>query len=424
MEAGSAPGVATELLHGLAAMGHRIDCYFPGSGVELPERIAGDENVTVTWGNSTWRWNRWYSRTHMTMFVSGLIARGFASMRLRREVLRRHRQDPYDVMLQLSSIESLSAPRSLKHRVPLVIRPDSHQAGELRCLLAEREISLRCQPAQIFAFSAAVMAVRSLVQFIRIRRASLLICLSSVFRDHMVHDYRFPLEHTVVVTNPVHLEQYAATDLDRGVGEPPMILVPGRVSVRKGIEDVVEVARILRERGVAAKLRVVGGPSLWSDYRKLLEDLPENAEYVEHVPSAEMPLEFAGSDVVLQPSKYDPCPMTVIEALAGGVPVVATSEVGSIEGVDRSVVSEVRPGDVEGMADAITAMLERLRVNPAQTRHLASAEAHRRFAPAVVCEQISDALEAVANGARHNGAHGSAGDGARGSGSNGAGPGA
>jgi glycosyltransferase involved in cell wall biosynthesis len=406
MESGSAPGVATELLNGLANLGHRIDCYFPGSGVELPARIAGQEGITVTWGNSTWRWNRWYSRTPMMSFASGLWARGYASVRLRREVLRRHRQEPYDVLFQLSSIESLSAPRSLRGTVPLVIRPDSHQAGELRCLLAERRISLRCQPARVFVFSAAVMTVRSLVQLIRIRRASLLICLSSVFRDHMVRDYRFPIENTVVVTNPVRLEQFAGADLERGLAQPPMILVPGRVSVRKGIEDVVELARVLGDRHPELRLRVVGGPSLWSDYRKLLEDLPENSEYVEHVPAAEMPAEFARSDVVLQPSKYDPCPMTVIEALAGGVPVVATSEVGSIEGIDRSVVSEVRPGDVEGMASAIAAMLEQLRHDPAKTRGTASAEAHRRFAPEVVCEQISAALEAVVDRSRANGASG------------------
>jgi glycosyltransferase involved in cell wall biosynthesis len=399
VESGSAPGVATEILHGLASRGHQIDCFFPGSGVKLPPRIAEAESVTVTWGNSSWRWNRWYSRTPMAIFASGLFARSVASVRLRREVIRRHRESPYDLLFQLSSIESLSAPRSLMKTVPLVIRPDSHQAGELRCLLDERELSMRCQPPHVFVLSAAIMSVRSLVQRVRIRRASLLVCLSSVFRDHMVNDYRFPIENTVVITNPVRLEQFGAADLERELGEPPIILVPGRVSVRKGIEDVVAVAKLLRERNIDARVRVVGGPSLWSDYTKLLEDLPDNAEYVEHVPSAEMPAEFARSDVMLQASKYDPCPMTVIEALAGGVPVVATSEVGSIEGVDRSVVAEVRPGDVEGMVTAITEMLERLRTSPVEMRTMARAEAERLFAPEVVCEQISSSLERLAGAA-------------------------
>jgi glycosyltransferase involved in cell wall biosynthesis len=173
-----------------------------------------------------------------------------------------------------------------------------------------------------------------------------------------------------------------------------MVLVPIRISMRKGLEDIIEVAKALRARGVSARLRIIGGPSIWSDYTKLLEDLPaENAEYGGRIPPAEMPAEFERADIVLLASKYDPCPMSVLEALTAGVPVVATSEVGSIEGVDDAVAAEVRPGDVEGMASAIVAMLERLREDPAALRSLARAEAERRFAPDVVCEQISDALE-------------------------------
>ena len=392
LETGGAPGVVTELLHGLAERGHRIDCFFPGTGYKLPERVAEQENLTFVWGTSEWRWNRWYSRVKVAAFATGLISRGLASLRLRREIAHRHAQEPYDLIYQNQTIESPGIPSSVARRVPIVIRPDSHMAGELRCLIRERKLSFRCQPHYIFFTVAAIMAVRALVQRFTIRRADLLLCISSVFRDHMVHDYGFPLEHTVVITNPVRLERFAQTD--RPLKEPPIVLVPGRISVRKGIEDVIEVAKVMRERDVDARIRVVGGPSLWSDYTKLLEDLPpENTENVGKVPPSEMPAEFDRGDIMLQASKYDPCPMAVIEALAAGLPVVATTEVGSVEGVDRSVVSVVQPGDVGAMVAAIEEMLERVRARPAEVRSMARAEAERRFAPDVVCEQISDALE-------------------------------
>ncbi len=58
------------------------------------------------------------------------------------------------------------------------------------------------------------------------------------------------------------------------------MLVLGRISARKGIDDVIAVARELIARGSAARVTVVGGPTLWSDYRPLLEDLPtENSEF-------------------------------------------------------------------------------------------------------------------------------------------------
>jgi glycosyltransferase involved in cell wall biosynthesis len=236
------------------------------------------------------------------------------------------------------------------------------------------------------------MAFRALVQAVRIRRVSLLICISSVFRDHMVHDYRFPLDKTVVITNPERMDRFLPSQ--QPLSEPPLVLVPTRLSMRKGLEDVIEVAKLLRERGVDAKIRVIGGPSIWSDYTKLLEDLPpQNTEYGGRIPPTGMPAELERSDIVLLASKYDPCPMSVLEALTAGVPVVATSEVGSIEAIDRTVAAEVQPGDVAGMTTAITDMLERLRADPQRTRALARAEAERRFATDVVCEQISDVLE-------------------------------
>jgi glycosyltransferase involved in cell wall biosynthesis len=397
-ETGGAPGVVTELLDGLTRRGHEIDCFFPGVGVKVPEHLAARENLNFIWGTSEWRWDRWYSRTKLASFATGLLSRAVASVRLQREITRRHRERPYDLIYQNQTIESLGVPAALAREIPLVIRPDSHMAGELRCLIAERELAFRSQPRHIFFTVAAIMAFRAVIQKIKIKHASLLIAISSVFRDHIVHDYRFPLERTVVVTNPVRLDRFEVSE--RPPGEEPLVLVPTRISVRKGLEDVIAVAKLLGERRVKARIRVIGGPSNWSDYTKLLDDLPrENAEYGGRIPPAKMAAELQAADVVLLASKYDPCPMSVLEALASGVPVVATDEVGSIEGIDRTVVSEVHVGDVPAMADAIEAMLSRVQADHPKVRAMARAEAERRFARDVVCEQISDALVRLVGGA-------------------------
>ncbi len=277
--------------------------------------------------------------------------------------------------------------------VPLVIHPETHIAGELRFLFSERRLSLRCQPAHILAVAASTMAVRALIQRVRIKQASLLICISAVFRDHLIRDYGFPREHTVVIPNPVRLERFAGEEA-HAPGSPATVLVLGRIAVRKGVEDVIALASTLLERGADVRIRVVGGPSLWSDYTKLLEDLPrENSEYAGQVPPAEVPAELERSDILLQASKYEPFALTVAEALAAGVPVVATTEVGATEGTDRHVVAAVAPGDVGAMADAIEATIERLREAPAETRALARKEAERLFSPDLVCERISLALQ-------------------------------
>jgi glycosyltransferase involved in cell wall biosynthesis len=185
------------------------------------------------------------------------------------------------------------------------------------------------------------------------------------------------------------------------VGRPPTVLALGRVSVRKGVEDVVALAKLLRERRADVRIRVVGGPSLWSDYTKLLDDLPgENSEFVGRIAPADIPAELASVDLLLQASRYEPFGLTVGEALAAGVPVVATAEVGAIEGVDRAVVGEIAPGDIAGIAETVERMLAQLDAAPRATRELARSEAIRLFSPSRVCEQLSSELERLVESSR------------------------
>jgi glycosyltransferase involved in cell wall biosynthesis len=388
---GGVAGVATDLMDGLARRGHRIDAFFPSSGQPIPDRLQERADVTFHWGTSTWKWDRWYSRTRITAFLSGMVARGLASLRLRREIVAHHRGDPFDLVYQFSSIESFGLPPALRREIPVVIHPETHAAGELRAMLSERREGMRCHPLPRFAMVLAIMLLRTLAQRVLIRRASLLVCISAVFRDHLVADYGYPRERTLVTANPVRLERFEPAVKEPG--EPPRVLVLGRVAVRKGIEDVVAAAHILRERGVPIHFRIVGGPSLWSDYTPLLEDLPpDNAEYAGRVDADAVAQELACSDVLLQASRYEPFALTVAEALAEGVPVVGTSEVGAIEGVDRTVAARVAPAQPAAIADALVATLERVREDPQRMRELARSEAERLFAPDVICATIAAGL--------------------------------
>jgi glycosyltransferase involved in cell wall biosynthesis len=394
-ETGGVPGVATDLLHGLAQRGHRVECIFAGEPHELPERLDGLENLSIVWSGLGWRWSGWYTKTRIGAFVSGLLARGFASLRLRREVARRHRRDPFDVVYQFSSIETLSLPASVRRRVPLVIHPETHAAGELRFLISERRLALRSQPAYTLAVAIAVFWVRSLVQRVVVRRASLLVCISSVFRDHLVRDFGFPEQNTIVVPNPVRMSRFEDVDLQRGRQRPPVVIVLGRVAVRKGVETVVAIARLLYERGVEAEIRMIGRTSLWSNYSGLLEDLSPNAAFLGSMPPDRIPGELQRSDVLLQPSWYEPFGLTVSEALAAGVPVVATSEVGAAEGVAPEVCAVLAPGDVVGMAGAIESTLAALAEDPGAVRGRARSEAERLFSEQLVCVRIEQALVAL-----------------------------
>ena len=276
--------------------------------------------------------------------------------------------------------------------VPLVIHPETHIAGELRWLFAERHLGWRCQPWYRTASVAAVFVVRAAVQRVAIHQASLLICISGVFRDHLVRDYRFPRRATVVIPNPVELERF--DEVRECLGEPPTILIVGRIALRKGVDQIVALSHALKRRKVEVRIRIIGGHSLWSDYRPLLSDLePTSATYVGPLASDDIPKELQSSDMLIQASKYEPFGLTVAEALAAGVPVVATPEVGAIEGTSRLSTITAPVGDPEALADAVEAMLERLQRDPQAVHNAARADAERLFSPDVICQKISDVLE-------------------------------
>src|SRR5205823_13428547 len=115
--------------------------------------------------------------------------------------------------------------------------------------------------------------------------------------------YGYPRARTVVSPSPLRLERFSSIK-HRG-SDPPRILVLGRVAARKGVEDVLALAHVLLQRRVRARIRVVGGPDLQSDYTGLMAELPsEIAEYAGRIPPPEIPAELARADVLLQPSRY------------------------------------------------------------------------------------------------------------------------
>ena len=66
---------------------------------------------------------------------------------------------------------------------------------------------------------------------------------------------------------------------------------------------------------------------------------------------------YAAADVVVLSSRVEGIPLTMLEALSSGVPVVATAVGGIPELASASGVSVVQPDDYEGFAEAATSAI-------------------------------------------------------------------
>jgi glycosyltransferase involved in cell wall biosynthesis len=399
VEPGGVKYAALQLLEGLHRKGGiEIDCYIAASDSEVPASLAELPGIRLVCRPPRWHWNRSYSRNPLTAFVTGQAARGLVQRRLMELVAEEHARHPYDVLYQFSQIELFGARRLESALPPIVLHPEVHAAGELAWHRREDALAARGESLQKRIAARTVLRGRQLRQRRDIRLARRVIAPSRAFGSHLAADYGVPLDRISVVPNPIDLERFAPALAGRPNGHMPLrVLFVSRLSVRKGLELVTALSWRLVDLERVVRIEIIGNHTLWSDYRALIDDLhPDIASYLGPLDNAELPEVYAGADLVIQPSHYEPFALTVGEALATGTPVVVSSEVGAAESVDRGCCEVFPAGDLNAFEAAVRAMLERIRrgEKPGIAR-LARAEAQRLFSIDRVTEQVVGALESA-----------------------------
>jgi UDP-glucose:(heptosyl)LPS alpha-1,3-glucosyltransferase len=126
----------------------------------------------------------------------------------------------------------------------------------------------------------------------------------------------------------------------------------------KGVLSAIELLPVLRESagGGSGKFRlmIVGrdNPRRYIRAARRLE-VDDLVQFVDYVPDP-VPL-YAASDVYFHPTFYDSCSLTVIEALASGLPVVTTEKNGAAGFIESRETGWVigDPRDREEVAQAL-----------------------------------------------------------------------
>jgi glycosyltransferase involved in cell wall biosynthesis len=149
------------------------------------------------------------------------------------------------------------------------------------------------------------------------------------------------------------------------------IMALGRLSPEKGFAVLLQALALLRGRGVEAELRIVGdGPTRSDLQRQIAElDLADRVTLTGELSPAEVSRELAASDVFCMASFSEGLPISIMEAMAVGVPVVTTWIAGIPELARQGETAlTVPPADAEALADAIARLAgdEALRVRLAQ----------------------------------------------------------
>ena len=148
-------------------------------------------------------------------------------------------------------------------------------------------------------------------------------------------------------------------DLFRPRPRPPSgstrLVTVGRLSKEKRPELAIETLRTLRQRGVDARLTVVGAGPLQSQLTAEAEDLPVRFTGHLHDRTAVAQL-LSESDAALAPCPVESFGLSVLEAMAAGTPVVVANGGASGELIDRGSGRAAAP-EPASMADAVTELL-------------------------------------------------------------------
>lgn len=150
--------------------------------------------------------------------------------------------------------------------------------------------------------------------------------------------------------------------------QPPVVLFIGELLARKGLRTLLDALDLVDERGeVAYELRILGNDQLGLDPDKdemitEVRSRDRGESLLGAVSSTEVYRHLSESDVYVLPTDYEGQPFAVIEALAAGVPIVAT-RIPSIAAMydDPTNGRLVERTDTAGFAEA----LEQLLADPA-----------------------------------------------------------
>lgn len=238
----------------------------------------------------------------------------------------------------------------------------AHQTWSLSCRYGIAAAALARVPARV-ASAQLFLELPTLVG-IDLQHALLTRCLhrhvavsrfvASRLRDRL----HVPAERVVVIPNAVEPPRRATADPRlraeiAGDGQTPLALTVARLDAQKGIAHLVDAAALVP--GVVFAIAGDGPDRGALESQVAALSLGSRVKFLGH--RRDVPALLATADLFVLPSLYEGFPLSVLEAMASGVPVVVTAIGGTDELVSRETGILVAPADARALADGVRAAL-------------------------------------------------------------------
>jgi glycosyltransferase involved in cell wall biosynthesis len=193
-----------------------------------------------------------------------------------------------------------------------------------------------------------------------LRCSDVLIALSSQWRDDLHRICQHPdirvLYNPTVLKTPV-FQQLPVHTIGNGYnsegGEEDLVsfLFMGRLGQRKGVYDIIESARRVQASNI--RIDLYGDGEIDEIRRQILAaGVSDKVKVHGWIDGSRKDETFRQANVLLLPSYHEGLPISVLEALAYGLPVLATDVGGISEAVENGVNGYlIEPGECEALAN-------------------------------------------------------------------------
>jgi glycosyltransferase involved in cell wall biosynthesis len=200
------------------------------------------------------------------------------------------------------------------------------------------------------------------------------VCVSDAVRDRLIQEYRYPAAKTITRRNGVDVNTFApaAGDwplpgiLQENSGAPVAICISTLWNTKR-IDVLIEAMAAITPQFPESRCVILGSGPLEESLRKMATQLNLERNVLFAGQISDVRPYLAAGDIFVLPSEREGLPLSLLEAMAFGLPCVAAEAGGNREVIDDGVNGFVVPvGSVRAFADAMAKLFG----DPAETARM------------------------------------------------------